>query len=144
MKLAIGSDHRGVRYKALITQLLEAAGHTVQDFGTSGEDSVDYPDYALPVARSVASGESDRGVLICGTGLGVRMAANRVKGVRAALCLNESMAETSRSHNDSNVLCLGQDMIDEPTMRRIVDKWLTTEFQGGRHERRLRKMDGDQ
>ena len=144
MKFAIGSDHRGVRYKKLIRRLLERAGHTVQDFGTDGEDSVDYPDYALPVCRSVARGENERGILICSTGLGVSMTANRIKGVRAALCLNESMAEASRAHNDSNVLCLGQDQVDEPTVRKILDKWLTTEFERGRHERRVRKMDCDQ
>ena len=142
MKLAIGSDHRGVRYKGIVKDLLEQMGHTVQDFGTQGEGPVDYPDFALPVARSVARGENDRGVLICSTGIGMCMTANRVKGVRAALCLNERMATISRSHNDSNVLCLGQDLIDEQALRRVVETWLNTEFEGGRHARRLAKLDG--
>lgn len=141
MKLAIGADHRGLRYKEMIVGQLERLGHSVQDFGTDGEQSVDYPDYAIPVARSVARGEHDAGVLICATGLGMSMAANRVKGVRAALCLNEKMAEMSRSHNNANVLCLGQDMVDEETARRIVARWLSTEFEGGRHARRMAKID---
>jgi len=141
MRLAIGSDHRGVRYRGIIKDLLERMGHVVQDFGADAPGSVDYPDYAFPVAQSVARGESDRGVLICATGIGMSMAANRVKGVRAALCLNEWMARMARLHNDSNVLCLGQDVIDEPTMRAVVRTWLSTEFEGGRHCRRLQKID---
>jgi len=142
MKLAIGSDHRGVRYKGIVKDLLEQMGHTVQDFGTQGEGPVDYPDFALPVARSVARGENDRGVLICSTGIGMSMTANRVRGVRAALCLNERMAMMSRKHNNSNVLCLGQDLMDEQALRRVVETWLNTEFEGGRHARRLAKLDG--
>ena len=141
MKLAIGSDHRGVRYKGIVKDLLEQMGHTVQDFGTQGEGPVDYPDFALPVARSVARGENDRGVLICSTGIGMSMTANRVRGVRAALCLNERMAMMSRKHNNSNVLCLGQDLMDEQALRRVVETWLNTEFEGGRHARRLAKLD---
>ncbi len=143
MKLAVGSDHRGVCYKALVKKLLQERGHAVQDFGTDGGDSVDYPDYALPVARSVARGENERGILICATGIGMSMAANRIKGVRAALCLTERMAEVARSHNNSNVLCIGQDLTDERTVHRIVEKWLATEFEGGRHARRLAKLDAD-
>ncbi len=143
MKVAVGSDHRGVRYKGLVKDMLQRMGHTVQDFGTQGEGPVDYPDFALPVARSVARGENERGILICSTGIGMSMTANRVRGVRAALCLNERMAAMSRTHNDSNVLCLGQDMIDEQTARRVVETWLATGFEGGRHVRRLAKLDAD-
>ena len=141
MKVAIGADHRGVRYKAIIKEQLEQLGHSVQDFGTNGEDSVDYPDHAIPVARSVASAENDVGILICSSGIGMSIAANRIKGVRAALCMNEAMARVARMHNNSNVLCLGQDLLDEQTCRRIVEEWLRTEFEGGRHSRRLAKID---
>jgi ribose 5-phosphate isomerase B len=141
MKLAIGSDHRGFRYKVLIKEMLQEVGHTAQDFGAESETPTDYPDVALPVAQSVARGENERGVLICGTGIGMSMAANRVKGIRATLCLNEKMALLARTHNDSNVLCLGQDLMDETTMRRIVAIWLTTKFEGGRHSRRISKLD---
>jgi len=116
----------------------------VQDFGPQGEESVDYPDYALAVARSVAAGENERGVLICATGIGMSMAANRVRGVRAALCMDERMARMSRAHNDSNVLCLGQDLLDEGTLRRVLETWLNTPFEGGRHLRRIRKLDAPQ
>jgi RpiB/LacA/LacB family sugar-phosphate isomerase len=142
MRIAVGSDHRGFRYKTLIKQMLEEAGHSVKDFGAHSEAPQDYPDIALAVAKSVSCGESERGVLICSSGVGMSMAANRVKGVRAALCMNEKMAQLSRMHNDSNVLCLGQDLIDEGTMRRIVQAWLTTGFEGGRHSRRIAKLDG--
>ena len=140
-RVAIGADHRGVRYKAIIRDQLERLGHSVQDFGTDSEDSVDYPDHAIPVARSVANGENDAGVLICATGIGMSIAANRQKGVRAALCLTEEMAQIARSHNNANVLCIGQDLVDEQTCRRIVEKWFTTGFDGGRHSRRLAKID---
>jgi ribose 5-phosphate isomerase B len=141
MKVAIGADHRGVRYKAIIKEQLEHLGHSVQDFGTNSEDSADYPDQAIPVARSVASDENDAGILICSSGIGMSIAANRIKGVRAALCLNEAMARAARSHNNSNVLCIGQDLVDEQTCRRIVEEWLRTKFEGGRHSRRLAKID---
>ena len=142
MKIAVGSDHRGFPYKTIIKHMLEDRGHTIEDFGTDSEQSVDYPDYALPVARSVAEGRNERGVLVCGTGIGMSMAANRVPGVRATLCMNEQMAHMARTHNNSNVLCLGRDLIDEETMRRTVETWLDTEFEGGRHIRRVEKLDG--
>ena len=141
MRVAIGADHRGFAYKTMIRRQLEELGHCVQDFGTDGEDSVDYPDQAIPVARSVSRGENDVGILICASGIGMSMAAGKVKGVRAALCLNEQMAVMSRSHNNANILCLGQDFVDEQTARRVVETWLSTEFQGGRHDRRLAKVD---
>jgi ribose 5-phosphate isomerase B len=141
MKIVIGSDHRGVRYKALVRQMLEAGGHEVQDVGANSDQSADYPDFAQPVARAVADGEADRGVLICSSGIGMSIAANRFRGVRATLCLNERMARTARAHNDSNVLCLGQDFVDEETLRKVVQTWLATPFEAGRHERRICKID---
>jgi len=141
MRLAIGADHHGVLYKEAIKRLLAERGHVVEDFGADRQAAVDYPDYALSVARCVARGESERGVLICSTGIGMSIAANRIKGVRAALCLSEGMAETARRHNDSNVLCLGADLIDEQTALKVLDRWLCTEFEGGRHSPRLRKID---
>jgi ribose 5-phosphate isomerase B len=141
MRIAIGADHRGVRYKTIVLDVVEKLGHSVQDFGPDSEESVDYPDYALPLARSVACGENDAGILICASGIGMSIAANRVRGVRAALCVNEMMAESSRRHNNANVLCIGQSFLDEQTCCRIVEKWLTTDFEGGRHARRLAKID---
>ena len=141
MKIAVGSDHRGVRYRKMIKELLRERGHEVIDLGAHTTDSSDYPDYARPVARSVARGEADRGVLVCGSGIGMSIAANRFQGVRAALCLTPEMADTARTHNDSNVLCLGQDLMGESTARRTVEKWLSSEFEGGRHSRRLGKID---
>lgn len=141
MKIAIGSDHRGVRYKDMIRTLLEGHGHQVEDFGVHGEGPCDYPDYARRVAQAVAQGQFDRGILICGSGIGMSIAANRFRGVRATLCLSAGMAETARTHNDSNVLCLAQDLADETHTRRIVETWLTAPFEGGRHSRRLRKID---
>ena len=141
MRILIGADHRGVRHKAMIKEMLCERGHEVEDVGPDSEQSVDYPDYGLQVARGVAEGRADRGVLICGSGIGMSIVANRVRGVRATLCLNEQMARMARTHNNSNVLCLSQDLVDEDTTRRIVDLWLTTEFEGGRHSRRLDKID---
>ncbi|MBS3763913.1 MAG: ribose 5-phosphate isomerase B [Planctomycetes bacterium] len=141
MKIAIGADHRGVKYKNMVKKILQQQGHHVNDFGTDSEVSTDYPDHAYPVACAVAEGEVDRGVLICASGIGMSIAANRFKGVRGTLCLSEKMAETARTHNNSNLLCLAQDLIDERTVRKIVDTWLTTDFEGGRHERRLNKVD---
>ncbi|MDP6107222.1 MAG: ribose 5-phosphate isomerase B [Candidatus Brocadiia bacterium] len=141
MKIAVGSDHRGRHYKDLVKAQIERLGHTVLDMGTSGEESVDYPDHAHMVARSVAGGGSERGVLVCSTGIGMSMAANRLKGVRAALCMNREMAQFARRHNNSNVLCLGQDMVPEQDVAGIVSEWLFTEFEGGRHVRRVNKID---
>jgi ribose 5-phosphate isomerase B len=143
MKIAIGSDHRGVRYKRMIKALLEGHGHQVEDCGSDSEESCDYPDYARSVARGVAQGDYERGILICGSGIGMSIAANRFRGVRATLCLSAGMAETARTHNDSNVLCLAQDLTDETRTRRIVETWLEARFEGGRHSRRLSKIDTD-
>jgi ribose 5-phosphate isomerase B len=143
MRIAIGSDHRGTRYKKLIKERLTRLGHCVSDLGAHNEESTDYPDYAQAVARAVADGQCDRGVLICSSGIGMSIAANRFKGVRAALCLNAEMARISRFHNNSNVLCLGQDAAGEAEVNKIVDVWLSTGFEGGRHQRRIDKMDKD-
>jgi ribose 5-phosphate isomerase B len=140
MKIGIGSDHRGFKLKEIVRHRLTRAGHEVRDFGTTSEESVDYPDYALKVAKAVAGRRLDRGILICSSGIGMCIAANKVKGARAALCLNELMATRSRQHNDANLLCLGADFVSVTPARRIVDAWLAAEFEGGRHQRRLNRI----
>jgi len=139
MKVSIGSDHRGLEQRSIIASEIEANGGTVDDQGTFSTESVDYPDISVNVARQVASGNADRGILICGTGIGVSMAANKVHGIRAAVCHNPSTAELSRQHNDANVLCMSAG-IPEPEMRDIVRVWLKTDFEGGRHARRVEKI----
>lgn len=141
MKIAIGSDHGGYELKKRIINYLEESRYNYKDFGCrSSSESVDYPDIAFPVAEAVASGEYDRGILICGTGIGVSICANRVKGVRCALCGDVVSAELTRKHNDSNVLAMGGRIIGSEVAKAIVRKWLSTEFEGGRHERRLSKI----
>jgi ribose 5-phosphate isomerase B len=140
MRIALGSDHRGYPAKEKLKPLLEQLGYDVADFGTDSTKSFDYPDAAYPVSRSVATGENDRAILICGTGLGVSISANKVRGVRAALCHDELTAQMSRQHNNANVLCLPADLIGEALMRRIVEVWLETAFEGGRHQRRVDKI----
>ena len=140
MKIAIGSDHAGFELKEKIKKLLEELGHEYEDFGTDSEESVDYPDYALKVAESLAKKKCDRGILICGSGIGMCMSANKVPGVRAALCQNVEMARLSREHNDANVLTMGARLIDEVTAKEIVKVWLKTKFLGERHLRRVNKM----
>ena len=140
MRVAVGSDHRGFRLKGTIVELLRRWGHEVQDLGTHSAQSVDYPDVAQQVACRVAQGEADRGVLICGTGLGMCIAANKVAGVRAAPCHDELTAELSRRHNDANVLCLSGELLNEELVSRILQRWLETPFEGGRHARRLEKI----
>ncbi len=142
MKIAIAADHRGYAVKERITVLLHEQGHEVLDMGTNSSKSCDYTDVAYPAAKSVADSRSDRAVLICGSGIGMDITANKINGVRAALCHDELTAQMSRRHNDSNVLCLASDVLGEELMRRIVASWLTTEFEpGGRHERRVRKLE---
>ena len=141
MKIAIGSDHAGFIYKAKIKQFLSARGHQVTDFGTHSEESVDYPLFIRPVAEAVARGESERGVVLGGSGNGEAMAANRIKGVRCALCWNVESARLARQHNDANVISLGQRMISETDALEIVRVWLETEFEGGRHVRRIKMLD---
>lgn len=140
MNVAIGSDHRGFSAKEQIKSFLTQLGHSVVDFGCEGTTSCDYPDTALAGARSVSSGETECGILLCGTGIGMSMAANKVNGIRAALCHDELTAELSRRHNNANVLCLPADLVGEELMRRVVDVWLRTDYEGGRHERRLKKI----
>jgi len=140
MKVAIGSDHRGYQAKEQIKGFLSKSGHEVTDFGCDGTESCDYPDTTLPGSRSVASGEHDRGIFVCGTGIGTSIAANKVRGVRAALCHDELTAGLSRRHNNANVLCLPADLLGEELLRRVVDVWMTTEYEGGRHDRRLGKI----
>ena len=140
MKIAIGSDHRGVDTKRRLTANLRTMGHDVIDLGVDGSESVDYPDYALAVGRLVGAGEAERGVLICGTGLGMCIAANKVNGVRAASCHDSFSAEMSRRHNDANVLCLSADLLGEELIERLVRVWMETPFEGGRHARRVEKI----
>ena len=140
MKIAIGSDHRGYDVKRRIRSLLEQMGHTVLDLGPQSNESVDYPDFAFQVASAVAEGRVDRGILVCGTGIGMCIAANKVKGVRAAPCHDSITVEMSRRHNDANVLCLSADLLGEELIGRIVRLWLETEFEGGRHARRVEKI----
>lgn len=139
MKIAIASDHAGFGLKEKIKNFLKELGYEYEDFGTDTEESVDYPDYALKVAESVVK-ECDRGILICGSGIGMSMSANKVPGIRAALCSNTEMARLSREHNDANVLTMGARMIDEARAKEIVNVWLKTEFLGERHLRRVNKM----
>jgi ribose 5-phosphate isomerase B len=141
LRIAIGSDHAGFRYKEAIKTLLRAEGHSVHDFGTDSEAPCDYPDFIRPVAQAVARGEFDRGIVLGGSGNGEAMVANRIRGIRCALCWSEQVAIWSRTHNDANVLSLGQRTIDEAGALAIVGLWLKTEFEGGRHIARIRKID---
>ena len=140
MKIALGNDHRGVAAKIRVASVLTGMGHEIVDFGATSAASVDYPDYALPVAEAVSDGGAERGVLICASGHGMCIAANKVHGVRAANCRDVVDAEMSRLHNDSNVLCLAADLVGEDLMERMVRTWLDTKFEGGRHARRLDKI----
>jgi ribose 5-phosphate isomerase B len=140
MNVAIASDHRGVRVKAQILAQIKDLGHNGIDFGPSESKSVDYPDYAFRVAAAVTSGQVDRGILICGTGMGMCIAANKIAGVRAVTCHDDVTAEYSRRHNNANVMCLSADMLGDRLLGRIVEIWLRTEFEGGRHQRRLEKI----
>ena len=141
MRIAIGSDHAGFRYKELIKTHLAAAGHEVTDFGTHSPEPVDYPLFIRPVAEAVAAGQVERGIVLGGSGNGEAMVANRVRGIRCALCWNIESARLGRAHNDANVISLGERMIAEPDLMPIVDTWLTTPFDGGRHARRIAMID---
>ena len=140
MRIAIGSDHRGYHLKEKLAGILRAKGHEVSDEGTSLTESVDYPDFAALVGQKVSNGEADRGILICGTGIGMAIAANKFPGVRAAPITDEVTAEISRRHNDLNVLCLSADMLSPRTVERMVEIWVETEFEAGRHQRRVEKI----
>ncbi|QJW89747.1 ribose 5-phosphate isomerase B [Spirosoma taeanense] len=141
MKIAIGSDHAGFRYKEAIKQFLISLGHEVVDKGTDSEASVDYPRFIRPVAEAVAAGEVERGVVLGGSGNGEAMMANRIRGVRAALCWNEESARLGRQHNDANVISIGQRMMSEETALHLVQIWLDTSFEGGRHLTRIQELD---
>lgn len=137
MKLAIGCDHGGFELKEAVREYLDQHGVAYEDFGTYNTDSVDYAPIAAKAARAVAEGRADMGVLICSTGLGISMAANKVKGIRAAVCTNEFCAEMTRRHNNANILCMGGMVVDRETALKILDVFLNTEFDGGRHQRRI-------
>ncbi len=140
MKIAVGSDHRGVRIKGQILSQLAELGHEGIDVGPHESESVDYPDYASKVAREVSGHNVDRGILICGTGMGMVITANKFPGVRAVTCHDDVTAEMSRRHNDANIMCLSADMLGDRLLGRIVDLWMRTEFEGGRHQRRIEKI----
>lgn len=140
MRIALGADHAGVSLKKQVMHWLDLRHVPYQDFGTGDDESVDYPDFAESVARSVASGTCDRGILICGTGIGMAIAANKVGGIRAAPVSDVATARLSREHNDANVLALGARITEEATAHEIVDVFLDTPYGGGRHDRRLRKI----
>jgi ribose 5-phosphate isomerase B len=141
VRIAIASDHAGYRYKALLAGFLRERGHEVRDFGTNFEDPVDYPDYIRPAAEAVARGEFERGIVLGGSGNGEAIAANRVSGVRCALCWNEESARLARAHNDANMLSLGQRLLAEEQARLIVETWLSHPFEGGRHIERIAKLE---
>ena len=140
MKIPIASDHAGYPAKEIIKKLLEEMGHTPVDFGTNSEEAVDYPDYSHEVSKRVRDGEFQTGILVCGSGQGVCMTANKYEGIRAALVYNELVAERSRQHNDANVLCLPGRELDASQLAAILKAWLDTPFEGGRHERRVAKI----
>ncbi|HEX2984801.1 MAG TPA: ribose 5-phosphate isomerase B [Ignavibacteriales bacterium] len=141
MKISIASDHAGFKYKELIKKRLLEKGFEVLDRGTFSVESADYPDFIRPAAEDVAKHVSDRGIGVCGSGIGVSIVANKVRGVRAALVLTEEMAKLSRRHNDANFLALGERLIKEEDLLKIVDTWLAAEFEGGRHSVRVNKID---
>lgn len=139
-KIAIGGDHAGYEYKQLLVAKLQKEGVTVKDFGPFGPESVDYPDFVHPVAEAVESGESEFGILICGSGNGVAITANKHQGIRAAICWREELAALARQHNDANVLCLPARFIDYSLASKIVDVFFSSDFEGGRHARRVAKI----
>lgn len=140
MKIAIGCDHGGIVLKPAILDLLQKKGIEVQDFGTYNDESVDYPDYALKVAEAVSEGSADAGILLCGTGIGISMAANKVKGIRAAVIHDEFCAMAAKEHNNANVITMGGRVISPEKAAVLVGLWLNTEFAGGRHQRRIDKI----
>lgn len=141
MKLAIGNDHAGFKLKEKIKKHLSQNGYELKDFGAFNEDSVDYPDFAKQVAEEILSGKADFGILICGSGNGINMTANKFRGIRSALCWNEEIAKLARQHNNANILALPGRFVEEEEARKIVDAFLTEKFEGGRHQRRVEKID---
>jgi ribose 5-phosphate isomerase B len=140
MKIAIGNDHRGFEAKRRLIPFMQRLGHEVLDMGSVSAESTDYPDFAFLVGEGIRGGQADRGILICGTNIGMCIAANKVKGIRAAPCHDIITAEMSRRHNDANVLCLSADLLGEQLMEQMVRIWLETPFEGGRHARRVDKI----
>ena len=141
MKIALGTDHAGFEYKEKLKAFLTSHGHEVKDFGTFSDEPCDYPDFIVPVAQAVSSGLYERGIVLGGSGNGEAIAANKIKGIRCAVCWNVPSAEMARRHNDANVLSLGQRMIEENQLFKIVTTWLETPFDGGRHGRRIEKIE---
>ena len=141
MKISLGTDHAGFRHKQAVKALLISLGHDVVDFGTDSEEAVDYPVFIRPAAEAVARGQCDRGIVFGGSGNGEAMVANKVRGVRCALCWSEESARLSRQHNDANVLSLGQRLVPEELALQIVRIWLTTDFEGGRHAQRIAQLE---
>ena len=140
MKIAVANDHRGVKAIEQVKAIISQLNHECIDFGCKDEQPVDYPDMAYQAAMAVSKSKADRAILVCGTGIGMSIAANKIKGVRAALCFDELNAQISRHHNDANVLCLSGDLLGSGILRKMVEIWLTTEFSGGRHQRRVNKI----
>jgi len=140
MKIGVGADHRGFKKKEIIKALLESKGYNIVDFGTHSEESCDYPDFSIPLAKALSKGEIEKGILICNTGIGMSISANKVKGVYAALCTTLETAESARRHNNSNVLAMGASLNTEEEMKKMVEIWLNTDFDGGRHQRRIDKI----
>lgn len=141
MKIVVVSDHAGYDLKESIKPYIESLGHEVIDCGTHSKDSVDYPDFADKAANKIIDGEAERGIFICGTGIGISIAANRHKGIRAALCSDIYSVRLSREHNDANVLAMGANIVALPLAQSMIKTWLEVEFEGGRHERRICKLD---
>ncbi|MFC1676315.1 ribose 5-phosphate isomerase B [Planctomycetota bacterium] len=140
MKIIVGSDHRGFEIKQHVKAIVTQLGHECVDVGTPNDNPVDYPDTAYLAAKAISNKEADLAILACGTGIGMSITANKIKGVRAALCHDELSAQISRHHNDANVLCISGDLIGEVLLRKMVEVWLSTDFSGGRHERRVKKI----
>ena len=140
MKIAVANDHRGVKAMEQVKAIIAQLSHECLDFGSNTDQPVDYPDVAYQAAKAVSEATADRAILICGTGIGMSIAANKVKGIRAALCYDELNAQISRHHNDANVLCLSGDLLGAGMLRKVVETWLTTDFSGGRHQRRVNKI----
>ena len=141
MKIVIGSDHAAYELKEAIKEKLISEGHEVIDVGCDSTESVDYPKYGHAVGRTVASGEAERGIAVCGSGIGISIACNKVPGIRAALCTSVEMAEMCRRHNNANVVCMGARMISQELAFDIIDKWMTTDFEGGKHLRRINEIE---
>lgn len=141
MIIAIGCDHAGYELKEAVKAKMEAEGHKMIDVGTYSSESVDYPKYGHAIGRTVAAGEAERGIAICGSGIGISIACNKVPGIRAALCTSVEMAEMCRRHNNANVIAMGARMISQELAFEMIDTWMTTEFEGGKHERRINELD---